>query len=231
MVEGPGAANNAKKARILVGRKVIGLNGAAVATAAGGSGGARHHQAGSSRGQGYAAGGSAPGSGEAAGGGQAVSNANGAALKLASQARGRVLSDVLVLGKEVWLLFSSQGGDGDSMRGEGETEGAIRLHFGMSGSLHVISPKEKQGQPTKARARMFVLGLVFEGGAMLRTFESTVSSADASLARMKVLEGQHRDVCVGDSVFQTDTTTMHIATKAGTSLISDALLDQALLPG
>ena len=59
------------------------------------------------------------------------------ATVVAEAARGRVLVEVLALGKELFLLFASADDGG---------EGAVRVHFGMSGSCYVDSARHNNNK-------------------------------------------------------------------------------------
>ena len=162
MVEGPGATKNARNARKLVGCRLASVDGADVPV-------------------------------------------------------GATLAEVLCLGKEVWLIFASDvaasgddsddvvdlcgGSDDDSVidlcgSDDASTpracEHAVRLHFGMSGSLKVDAKAPGYG----ARA----LRCAFDGGRTLEVFNvgeygGVHAARDVAKVREKVFTRAGLDVC------------------------------------
>ena len=151
--------------------------------------------------------------------GKRVAGLSGArATVVAGAARGRVMVEVLALGKELFLLFASADG------GEGT---AIRVHFGMSGSCYVDGARPAHNSKT------LTLLVVFDGaGSALRFYDATCAVADASAARAKVAASAARDVCA--PAFERAAALAALdanARAAPRRMLADALLDQALLPG
>eukprot|EP00756_Hemistasia_phaeocysticola_P057176 Hpha_TRINITY_DN33805_c0_g1::TRINITY_DN33805_c0_g1_i1::g.27495::m.27495/K10569/NEIL3; endonuclease VIII-like 3 len=162
MVEGPGATNNAKKARQLLGLRVQRAVGCSVGA-------------------------------------------------------GAVLKQVLKLGKTIWLVFSEE-----------EVEYAIRLHFGMSGSLHLGTTRPRSNRAREA------LRLTFEGDRDLAVF----SDGDTGGVRREegvedirclVVSRSHLDVCNPD--FDPLRAAEWVANRGEGRNIATALLDQSLSPG
>jgi hypothetical protein len=125
---------------------------------------------------------------------------------------GARLADVLCLGKEVWLIFASEaavadddvvdlcgGSDDDSVidlcsddAAAPKQEHAVRLHFGMSGSLKVDARAPGYG----ARA----LRCAFDGGRTLEVFNvgeygGVHAARDVAKVREKVFTRTSLDVC------------------------------------
>ena len=136
--------------------------------------------------------------------------AGSASLSVANSIRGRTLIACLTLGKELWLIFS-----GDP------AESAIRCHFGMNGSLHCNTQPEHAGALT--------LLIQWNGGDQLRLFQATAVPADAQKARHAVHASSNRDVC--SAAFDEAAGVAALAAAPGDRIVSDALLDQSVLPG
>ena len=129
---------------------------------------------------------------------------------------GARLAEVLCLGKEVWLIFASEaaaatGGDSDDVvdlcggsdddsvidlcsddAAEQKQEHAVRVHFGMSGSLKVDAKTPGYG----ARA----LRCSFDGGRTLEVFNvgdygGVHAARDVAKVREKVFTRTSLDVC------------------------------------
>ncbi|KAJ1466633.1 hypothetical protein T484DRAFT_1861154 [Baffinella frigidus] len=139
--------------------------------------------------------------------------AGSASSSVANSIRGRTLIDCLTLGKELWLIFAC------AAAGEGES--AIRCHFGMNGSLHYNT------QPPHAGA--LTLLICFNDGDKLRLFQATAVPADAQKARHAVHASCNRDVC--SAAFDEAAGVAALAAAPGDRMVSDALLDQSVLPG
>ncbi len=139
------------------------------------------------------------------------------ATVVAEAARGRVLVEVLALGKELFLLFASADDGG---------EGAVRVHFGMSGTCYVDSARP-------AHYKKLTLQIHFHGaGSALRFCDATCQSCEAPSARAKVAASAARDVCA--PAFERAAALAALdanARAAPRRMLADALLDQALLPG
>lgn len=214
MVEGPGCTNNGRKARHHVGKRVLGVNG---------------HE------------------------GSKVVDAVRQRCLIDVLTLGKELW--LVFGEPTALhgsqgvdepsndaglgspsAISSSSGSGSGNAGDlcttsssgrrGTTETAVRLHFGMNGSLHVDASEPRFSGAT------LTLGLVFEGGHRLRAFQSTACvEPRAAAVRAKHEDGAGRDVCAEDAVFDHLACVAAVARQPPSALICDVVLDQAILPG
>ena len=163
---------------------------------------------------------------------------------------GARLAEVLCLGKEVWLIFASEvaatgndsdddvvdlcgGSDDDSVidlcgSDDASTprtcEHAVRLHFGMSGSLKVDAKTPGYG----ARA----LRCAFDGGRTLEVFNvgeygGVHAARDVERVREKVFTRRSLDVC-SDS-FDPAAAAVRLARE--TSTIAVAVMNQGVSPG
>jgi formamidopyrimidine-DNA glycosylase len=132
-----------------------------------------------------------------------------------SKLHGAILKEAFCVGKEVFLCFDDV---------------AIRLHFGMNGSLWIRDESAKV-DPWKTKDITFVLHLVDEDSQrvfILETSGSTVSETTVRVARSKRERLHHLDVCGGS--FQVDQVLLAVKTRHE-SMISDVLLDQGKVPG
>ena len=110
--------------------------------------------------------------------GHSVTGCAGRSASAVSQAvRSRVLVDVATLGKQLWLFFGAVTDPSDAS----SAMAVVRVHFGMNGSLIV------DGSPQHPKALTLLLCF---GGHALRIFESTVSLADAEIARESIRSKQ-----------------------------------------
>ena len=164
---------------------------------------------------------------------------------------GARLAEVLCLGKEVWLIFASEaaaatGGDSDDdvvdlcggsdddsvidLCGSDDAstprtcEHAVRLHFGMSGSLKVDAKTPGYG----ARA----LRCAFDGGRTLEVFNvgeygGVHAARDVERVREKVFTRRSLDVC-SDS-FDPAAAAARLARETGT--VAVAVMNQGVSPG
>ena len=143
--------------------------------------------------------------------GKRVSGLAGASADAANLMRGCQLSQVLTLGKQLWLIFTDSAG----------TESALRLHFGMNGSLLFAKPSQSN--------KVLTLMLCFLSGEMLMIFDSTASRANPSTARHEFQASSHRDVC--NEAFSEEAAVAAVLAAPPNQMITDTLLDQAVLPG
>lgn len=138
---------------------------------------------------------------------------------IATAARGRILVDVLTLGKELFLFFKT---DSSS-----SSEYAIRLHFGMNGSIHITGQ-----EPYSLKKRKLTICLHFSnGGGRFRSFNSTCTSVDAEVARDKVAANQSRDVCSPESIYDENKSFQVLRAATPEIDIATAILDQDISPG
>lgn len=135
----------------------------------------------------------------------------------------RYLVAVLTLGKELWLVFAHEVlGTSSSIA----RKTAMRIHFGMSGSMLADGLKPRFG------GKVLTLCLHFCGGSSLCFFEVSATAlltpkcVEAMLA--KQASGLRRDVCAAE--FDISVVAAALAGKP-LLLVADAILDQTLLPG
>ena len=145
------------------------------------------------------------------------------------------LSEAFSIGKELFLIFADETTSADV---------ALRLHFGMNGSLMArkvksgsdlqksVGPPWKQNQNPSLR-----LYFIDNGGAsstnyyvIVETRETTVTyPVSASNARNKYMEHTQRDVC--SELFNAQDVFTEIRRAGNNMIISDALLNQDIFPG
>ncbi|CAJ1952861.1 unnamed protein product [Cylindrotheca closterium] len=144
----------------------------------------------------------------------------------------KCLAEVISVGKEVFLLFTSNREGEDSQ--EGET--ALRLHFGMSGCLYLYQddigtnsiPTWRRNTPSSLK--IYLVSPDDPISRMcLETKDSTSNLLSARVARSKVMRLSKRDVC-GDG-FDPLAVMDAIVNKRSDAIISDAILDQDRFPG
>mmetsp|Transcript_78717 Transcript_78717/g.149616 ORF Transcript_78717/g.149616 Transcript_78717/m.149616 type:complete len:509 (-) Transcript_78717:60-1586(-) len=140
------------------------------------------------------------------------------ASKIADSIAGWFLAAVWTLGKELWLIFQ------DSLT-SGTRDVAIRVHFGMNGSMLTNGPRPRFS------GRELSLCIRFEQGGSLDFFEATVDK-ETSVAKVRAkCERLHtQDVCADEGVFSANACVAAFASKPK-SLVVDAVLDQTILPG
>ncbi len=159
----------------------------------------------------------------------------------------RELSEVIKIGKELFLVFSllPRQQCETAWAHQSDQDLAIRLHFGMVGSLQVNNRTESAmpvettvAPPRRPTAQNFhgctaTLEITFET-KVLRTFQTTISSViPAKGPRVKFTKLSAHDVCsptfnlnhVMDCLLSPD---LKISKD---SVISDVLLNQNILPG
>lgn len=150
------------------------------------------------------------------------------------------VDQVFSIGKEVFLIFRKDCDDNDNS----QEEIALRLHFGMNGSLYLHKDGETSQHPPPWRrntSSTLVLHLerdqAEESSSSLsryhhltiETKDSTTSLVSANVARSKLDRLQKRDVC--GSNFDANAVAEAIVDKRSEALIADALLDQERFPG
>ena len=142
------------------------------------------------------------------------------------------LLEVFSIGKELFLVFSSIEG----------TDVALRLHFGMNGSLqarkvNANSDLQKNTGPAWKQNKVPTLRLYFvdndnttSNHIMLETWETTIQfPVSADNARNKYMESTSRDVC--SELFNAQDLFTCIRQEGNNMIISDALLNQDIYPG
>jgi formamidopyrimidine-DNA glycosylase len=115
---------------------------------------------------------------------KAVSAVTGKALNadVSAQLLGQYLRTILPLGKELFLFFLAT--QNQDLGNQGET--CLRLHFGMSGSALVNSVHRFK--------KSAVLEIHFDS-TVLRLYETTLETRNASTTRAKIERLQSFDVC------------------------------------
>lgn len=165
--------------------------------------------------------------------GSTVKHASGGALvDPSSTARlvDKTLLEAFCVGKEVFLLWSN------------EEDGALRLHFGMNGSLHLCSSGQSNIGPYRkyntCRQPVPSLQLHFrrpgdvtnEKDQILRCYQTTVSFCTTRVARSKRDRLKHLDCCADFEVFDPDAVVESLQSRPD-AIISDVVLDQNKFPG
>ena len=117
---------------------------------------------------------------------KAVSAVSGNALNSNSSALlvGQYLRTILPLGKELFLFFLAAQNQENT---HNNSEICLRLHFGMSGSAQVNSSHRFNKTP--------VLEIQFDSCTVLRLYETTLETRNASTTRAKIERLQSLDVC------------------------------------
>ena len=142
------------------------------------------------------------------------------------------LLEAFSIGKELFLVFTSIEG----------TDVALRLHFGMNGSLqarkvNANSDLHKNSGPAWRQNKFPTLRLYFvdndnttSNHIMLETWETTIQfPVSADNARSKYMESASRDVC--SPLFSAQNVFTCIRQEGNNMIISDALLNQDIYPG
>jgi endonuclease VIII-like 3 len=134
--------------------------------------------------------------------------------------RGLQVRGVETLGKELFVFFAPADARMDS---DGATEGEVcmRVHFGMSGSLHVNSTHRYAASPCLQMqlCRDFI-----------RVYQSTVCLRSARATHSHIAKLRRLDVCGPfDAAAASSAVLAHGSRRE--NLLVDALLDQSILPG
>ena len=142
-----------------------------------------------------------------------------------------ILEEAFSIGKEVFLIFTSSMG----------TETALRLHFGMNGSLSArkvtnnnfqknnVAPWKKDKEPS-LRLYFGSCSDSLSNYVVVEAWETTVSyPVSATHARTKCMELISRDVCA--ELFNAQDMFTAIRESGNSLIISDALLNQDICPG
>jgi endonuclease-8 len=128
-----------------------------------------------------------------------------------------VLQEVLSVGKEVFLIFDDQ---------------ALRLHFGMNGSLTIRKdatrelPSWRKREPPSLVIRLKQKD--DDDETILECRATTVNQVSAFVANSKIQRLAPRDVC---SPYFDTKTVLDALLQRPAAMISDVLLDQARFPG
>lgn len=147
------------------------------------------------------------------------------------------LKDAFTVGKELFLIFLS----------DMETEVALRLHFGMSGSLNARKVKSndickrpsgvapwKLNKTPSLRLHFHDENRLGFGGApnyvVIEAFDTTVTfPVSATNSRNKLINLTSRDAC--STLFNAQDVFTTIRQSGNNMIISDALLNQDIFPG
>ena len=163
---------------------------------------------------------------------------------LGEELHGHVLEEAFTVGKELFLIFNSSP---DCSNEATDTDIAVRLHFGMNGSLNVrkvkaidldkkptgVAPWKRNNTPT---LRLYFSNDVVPGRSdnstytVVETWETTVSyPVSAANSRNKFIDHTSRDVC--STLFNAQDVFTSIRQSGNNLIISDALLNQDICPG
>lgn len=149
-------------------------------------------------------------------------------LDVAQTLAGLLLDSAFTVGKELFLIFKGPN--------EGkESEFAMRLHFGMNGSLHVRSADNKAfgvpawKQKQTPSLRLFFVGLLSRS-TILEAWDTTVTfPVSADTTRKKLLNLSSKDAC--SKLFNAQEVFASLRQDGENLTISDALLHQEIFPG
>lgn len=133
---------------------------------------------------------------------------------------GLSLVEAFSVGKEVFLIFSN--------------EKALRLHFGMNGSL-ALSPDGKPIHRPYGKRQTPSLQMKFKSPDGSQCFQmechsTTMSEVSANVARSKLERLQHLDACALEATFDAEQVLVALR-KRPHAMICDAVLDQNRFPG
>jgi len=167
--------------------------------------------------------------------------------RLSAELDSRVLSEAFTVGKELFLIFTSSPNE---MEATGEDDDvALRLHFGMNGSLSTRKAKSsdlqkrpsgvapwKQSKEPSLRLYFADCGQFVSNGSsnysyvIVEAWETTVTyPVCATKSRNKLIDLTSRDVC--STLFNAQDLFSSIRQLGGNMIISDALLNQDICPG
>ena len=159
---------------------------------------------------------------------------------------GHTLTEAFSVGKELFLIFSDRVEENLSLPQE-KQELALRLHFGMNGSLsarkfnsrsgqksHGVAPWKQNKNPTLrlhfANKNQTLKASACTECIIVEAWETTVTyPVSAASARNKLMNNSSRDVC--SSVFSAQDAFSSLREAGKNMNISDALLDQIIFPG
>ncbi|KAL3781593.1 hypothetical protein HJC23_007113 [Cyclotella cryptica] len=150
-------------------------------------------------------------------------------LDVAHTLAGQLLEASFTVGKELFLIFK-ESNDG------AESESALRLHFGMNGSLNVRragntsfgSPAWKQNQTPSLR--LCFVGHQSSHLTILEAWDTTVTfPVSVDTARNKLLKLSSKDAC--SALFNAQEVFASLREEGQSLSISDALLHQEIFPG
>ncbi|NJN84423.1 MAG: hypothetical protein HC802_20530 [Caldilineaceae bacterium] len=142
-----------------------------------------------------------------------------------NQSNGQVLTQVLSVGKEVFLVFDND--DDNNL--------AIRLHFGMNGSLGSHKRQSIWGNTDKVddTPTYEMQFLTTEAYTQIETiicYSTAVSHLTATVARSKYERLCCLDVCAPEEQFDSQKVLQALRSRP-TAMLADVLLDQNRFPG
>lgn len=164
---------------------------------------------------------------------------------LAGELSGRTLEEAFTVGKELFLIFAASEGETTNVTHSNKAT-ALRLHFGMNGSL--VARKVKLNDPQKLTSgvppwkknntptlRLYLVDKnpSIYGGAptyvVVEAWETAVRyPVSAVYARDKLMELSSRDVC--SPLFHAQDVYTEMRKPGNNMMISDALLTQDIFP-
>ena len=160
--------------------------------------------------------------------------------RLSAELDTRVLSEAFTVGKELFLIFTSSPNEIEATGKNDDV--ALRLHFGMNGSLSTRKAKSSdlQKRPSGVapwkQSKEPSLRLYFANGSsnysyvIVEAWETTVTyPVCATKSRSKLIDLTSKDVC--STLFNAQDLFLSIRQLGGNMIISDALLNQDICPG
>jgi formamidopyrimidine-DNA glycosylase len=131
--------------------------------------------------------------------------------------KGQVLSQVFSVGKEVFLIFEND-------------NHAIRLHFGMNGSLVFHTRQNNRYGYNNDEPTFEMTFLRTQHSERILCYSTTVSTLTANIARSKFERLFCLDVCSNDDHFDHQRVLQALRSRPH-SMLTDVLLDQSRFPG
>ncbi|KAL3764379.1 hypothetical protein ACHAW5_005120 [Stephanodiscus triporus] len=164
---------------------------------------------------------------------------------IAGELASRALLEAFTVGKELFLIFASSP---YTTEASGDDEVALRLHFGMNGSMSTRKAKSSDLQKRPSGAAPWKQGkepsirLYFADCSqyesicssdyayvIVEAWETTFTSVCAIKSRNKLIDLTSRDVC--STLFNAQDLFASIRQLGSGMIISDALLNQDICPG
>jgi formamidopyrimidine-DNA glycosylase len=153
------------------------------------------------------------------------------------------LSEAFTVGKELFLIFTYAHNSENDIISSCREEIALRLHFGMNGSLSALKvkssdiPRRKSAvahwkQSTAPSIRLHFSEFSGDSGGyvIVEAWDTTVTyPVNATMARMKLSQLASRDVC--STSFNAQDVFASIRQSGADSIVSDVLLNQDIFPG
>ena len=153
-----------------------------------------------------------------------------------------IIRQVLTIGKELFIIFTKDDKDYDTI----EQDLALRLHFGMNGSLIMTKDDASTSSTTFSNQKykdnsMKTLEMIFVNPkdrnqitTTMRAYQTTISNIiQAKAPRMKYERMKYRDLC--SSEFNIQIVLQDLSNESSSSFkddyISDIVLNQNILPG